>query len=178
MIIFKFFITHILFSYITHKIDIILETSIQERTFKLRLFSFINPDVTNEELQRKEESLWRQKSRIIHPDVTNEENEELTRIPYEGEIKEALFSMGFLKAPGPDDMPYLFFKHYYIIFRHEVVYAVQIFFKIKACLNNSTTDLLLLSRRRTEGASKVDLFRPINLCNVVYKSISKIMTLS
>ena len=52
--------------------------------------------------------MWRQKSRIIHPDVTNEENEELTRIPYEGEIKEALFSMGFLKAPRPDDMPCLF----------------------------------------------------------------------
>ena len=61
-----------------------------------------------QELQRNEESLWRQKSRIIHPDVTNEENEELTRIPYEGEIKEALFSMGFLKAPRPDDMPCLF----------------------------------------------------------------------
>ncbi len=48
---------------------------------------------------------------LIQPSITSEDNEELTRMPSEGEIKETIFSMGSLKAPGPDGMPPLFFKH-------------------------------------------------------------------
>ena len=37
--------------------------------------------------------------------ISFEENEEICNIPTEVEIKNVVFSMGSLKAPGPDGLP-------------------------------------------------------------------------
>uniref|UniRef100_A0A803P9N2 RNase H type-1 domain-containing protein n=1 Tax=Cannabis sativa TaxID=3483 RepID=A0A803P9N2_CANSA len=41
------------------------------------------------------------------------EQDVLLRLPDETEIKQFFFTMGSLKAPGPNGMPVLFFKHYW-----------------------------------------------------------------
>uniref|UniRef100_A0A2N9G9R7 Reverse transcriptase domain-containing protein n=1 Tax=Fagus sylvatica TaxID=28930 RepID=A0A2N9G9R7_FAGSY len=60
--------------------------------------------------------------------ISFEENEEICNIPTEVEIKNVVFSMGSLKAPGPDGLPPLFYKHYWEILKKEVIEAVQNFF--------------------------------------------------
>lgn len=47
---------------------------------------------------------------LILPCITEEENEMLERIPSPEEIKDTLFQMQDLKAPGPDGFPVLFYK--------------------------------------------------------------------
>jgi hypothetical protein len=57
--------------------------------------------------QRMEELLDR-----VVPRITPDMNDELNK-PYTAEeVKEALFSIGDLKAPGPDGMAAIFYKKY------------------------------------------------------------------
>uniref|UniRef100_A0A803PBK2 Reverse transcriptase domain-containing protein n=1 Tax=Cannabis sativa TaxID=3483 RepID=A0A803PBK2_CANSA len=52
--------------------------------------------------------------------VTNAENEEIGRIPRDSEIKEVVFKLHPLKAPGPDGYPRIFFQKYWHIVGKEV----------------------------------------------------------
>jgi hypothetical protein len=72
-------------------------------TFFLELFQTSNPSMPLEV------------ENLFHFVISLEENEELCSIPTTLEIKEAIFSMGSLKAPGLDGLPPLFFKHYWEI---------------------------------------------------------------
>ncbi len=85
-------------------------------SFFLELFKSSNPSIPMEV-----ENLF---SNVI----SFEENEEICNIPTEVEIKNVVFSMGSLKAPGPDGLPPLFYKHYWEILKKEVIEAVQNFF--------------------------------------------------
>jgi hypothetical protein len=49
-------------------------------------------------------------------------------VPSEDEIKQVVFEMNPLKAPGSDGLPALFYKHYWSIVGRQVVAAVQSFF--------------------------------------------------
>ena len=49
---------------------------------------------------------------LIEPCVTIQENLELCKFPTKEKIKKVVFGMKFLKAPGWDGFPALFFKHY------------------------------------------------------------------
>ncbi|PON74934.1 hypothetical protein PanWU01x14_046510 [Parasponia andersonii] len=51
-------------------------------------------------------------SDIILPIISEEENLTLCTIPEFDEIKDTLFGMGSIKAPRPDGIPILFYKHY------------------------------------------------------------------
>ena len=48
---------------------------------------------------------------LITPCIIEEENMELCRIPTQSEIKQELFQMQSLKAPGPDGFRVLFYKN-------------------------------------------------------------------
>ena len=60
---------------------------------------------------------------------TDVENEELTGIPSAEEIKKVVFDMNPLKAPSPDGMPGLFYRHYWSTVGNQLVTAVQSFFR-------------------------------------------------
>lgn len=95
-------------------------------------------------------------------------------MPNHVEIVQALKQMGSLKSPGPDGFNFLFYKTYWSIFGDAVTKEIQSFFatgKIKPALNH--TFIVLLPK--VTSAFKVDQFRPIALCNVVYKLITKII---
>ena len=47
--------------------------------------------------------------------ITGAENEEICRVPTADEIRRIVFEMQPLKAPGPDGLPGLFYKHYWSI---------------------------------------------------------------
>jgi hypothetical protein len=63
------------------------------------------------------------------PSISEVENEDLTRISEINEIKEVVWEMHPLKAPGPDGFSSLFYKKYWATVSPQMVLAVQSFFK-------------------------------------------------
>ncbi|GFZ09693.1 hypothetical protein Acr_21g0002920 [Actinidia rufa] len=92
----------------------------------------------------------------------------------EEEIKNALFSIGVDKAPGPDGYSSLFFKQAWDIVGRDVTDAVLEFFSSGQILKQINHSIIALIPK-TKDADKVENFRPIACCNVVYKIISKII---
>jgi hypothetical protein len=106
--------------------------------------------------------------------VTEEMNNSLLKEFTEVEVCEALDSIGDLKAPGPDGMPAIFYK------KHWEVVGPQVIKEVLGVLNGdpipaewNDTWVTLIPKVKNPEAMK-DL-RPISLCNVVYKLISKVL---
>ena len=106
--------------------------------------------------------------------VNNSMNEALT-CPYNREEMEvAIKQMAPLKAPGPNGMPLVFYRSFWPDIGMDVSDAVL------SCLNSST---LLKSINHTfitlipkvNNPESVAQFRPISLCNVIYKILSKVI---
>jgi hypothetical protein len=111
---------------------------------------------------------------LFPPIITEEENDLLSSIPTEGEILDALASLCSTKAPGPDGFTTLFFKKYWEIVREDVLHCIWLFFKrnfLQRIQNHSFIALV----PKVSGSHTAYQFRPISLCNIVYKIISKIL---
>ena len=106
--------------------------------------------------------------------ITEEENEVLKCIPTPEEIKDVLFQMQDLKAPGPDGFPALFYKQLWPTVRNDVIKAVISFFTVGSMPKEVNSSLIVLIPKLSNPSS-VNHYRPISLCNVVYKIISKIL---
>jgi hypothetical protein len=106
--------------------------------------------------------------------VTPEMNEKLTR-PFTGqEVKEALDSIGDLKAPGPDGMPAVFYKRFWDIIGDRVTEEVlQVLNGGELPADWNETCVALIPKVKNPDCIKN--MRPISLCNVVYKIISKVL---
>ncbi|KAK1308507.1 hypothetical protein QJS10_CPA09g01009 [Acorus calamus] len=90
------------------------------------------------------------------------------------EIKAALFSAKPLSSPRPDGFPARFFQQFWPIIKKDVIKAIKSFFETGVLLrqlNHSFISLIL----KTKHADSFDNFRPISLCNSVYKTITKIV---
>ncbi|GAB2303773.1 hypothetical protein Dimus_038959 [Dionaea muscipula] len=90
------------------------------------------------------------------------------------EIKSALWSIGDNKAPGPDGYTAGFFKKSWLIISDDLCNAVKEFFNTGQLLRQINHALIVLLPKHT-NANRVEDFRPIACCNVMYKIISKIL---
>jgi hypothetical protein len=106
--------------------------------------------------------------------VTRSMNESLLR-PFEvEEVSFALNQMGPLKAPGPDGLSAGFFQNHWDILGDEVCQLVLDILNSKimhAHLN--MTNIALIPK--VKNPTCVTEFRPISLCNVLYKLVSKVL---
>ncbi|XP_073362462.1 uncharacterized protein [Aegilops tauschii subsp. strangulata] len=104
--------------------------------------------------------------------ITAEMNTKLCGQFSEKEISDALFQIGPLKAPGPDGLPARFFQRHWSILKDEIIAEVSEFFATGIMPEgvNSTTIVLI---PKVDNPKMMTEFRPISLCNVVYKIISK-----
>lgn len=90
------------------------------------------------------------------------------------EIKEAMFSIGNDRAPGPDGFTSAFFKKSWDVVGQDVCLAIHDFFNCSRLLKEVNHTIIALIPK-VPSPSKVTDFRPISCCNVIYKCISKII---
>ena len=113
--------------------------------------------------------VWRNK--LFESEAAN-----LTLAPTDAEILFALNSIKAFKAPGPDGLHVGFFQRFWMVVGESVKHEVKQIFRLKRIppyLNNAIIALI----PKQLGPETINHFRPISLCNTIYKIVSKILVL-
>ncbi|GJW53405.1 aspartic peptidase [Tanacetum coccineum] len=91
------------------------------------------------------------------------------------EIKAAMLDIGDDKAPGPDGYTSTIFKKGWSVVGHDVCNAVWDFF-LNGCILKEINHTFLALIPKVSTLLKINDYRPISCCNVIYKCISKILS--
>ncbi|KAJ1416709.1 hypothetical protein SESBI_17093 [Sesbania bispinosa] len=95
-------------------------------------------------------------------------------VPDVNEIKQALFSLGNLKAPCLDGLHAIFFKSQWDILQPYVTNFVQGVFSTPSLIrdvNENVTTLIPMN----DAPETPAYFRLVSLCNVIYKVVNKLI---
>ncbi|KAA3480252.1 reverse transcriptase [Gossypium australe] len=104
--------------------------------------------------------------------VSDEDNKNLKANFTEEEIWTALTEMGPIKAPGEDGLPAIFYQKCWPIIGKEVMnYCLQQLNNEMDVSTINKTNIVLIPK--VSCPSNISQFRPISLCNVLYKLIAK-----
>ena len=108
----------------------------------------------------------------MQPKVTQSMNAMLVREFQASEVHKTLKQMYPLKGPGPDGMPPLFFQKFWSMVGGLVTKTVLDFLNLGITPPKfNETHIVLIPK--TKSPKRVTEFRPISLCNVIYKLASK-----
>ena len=111
---------------------------------------------------------------LVEPKVTRAMNNILLLRYTVEEVRTALFQMNPSKAPGPDGINAFFFQKFWHIVSPDIIKVVLYFLNSGHILKSiNYTHLALISK--TKSLDHMMQFRPISLCNVIYKNISKVL---
>lgn len=89
-------------------------------------------------------------------------------------MEKAIRGMGKFKSLGPDGFQPVFYQHYWDVVSESVVQFVLEFFETWN-LPSTTNDVLVLLITKVIKPEKITQFRPISLCNMFFKTITKAM---
>ncbi|XP_028120068.1 uncharacterized protein LOC114317531 [Camellia sinensis] len=105
---------------------------------------------------------------------TLDDNEVLLKPITNAEILRAVKSIGAFKALGKDGIQALFYQKYWHIVGHSVCEFVLSCFQNKK-VSDEVNETLIVLIPKLENPEHIKQFRPISLCNVPYKIITKII---
>ena len=106
--------------------------------------------------------------------MSDEERDSISGDALVEEIKNALWSLKAFKAPGPDGLHTGFFHRFWLIVGNSVINLVKKVFverKVPDFLNRTHIALI----PKIQGSETLGNYRPISLCNTIYKVITKII---
>eukprot|EP00253_Pinus_taeda_P016963 PITA_16963 len=106
--------------------------------------------------------------------VTKEHNELLMRPIQIQEVDEAMAHLKEGKAPGPDGFTTTFFHVFWDLIKVEVCQVVEESKALRWLLPSLNSTFITLIPKE-ENSITPDKFRPIALCNILYKVISKVI---
>jgi hypothetical protein len=106
--------------------------------------------------------------------VSNEMNTSLLKEFSKEEVHAALWKMAPLKAPGPDGLSADFFLDNWDIVEEEVSQIVLHALN-SGVMNKGMNFTYIAFIPKIKSPEKVSDFRPISLCNVIYKLVSKVL---
>ncbi|GJY63106.1 putative RNA-directed DNA polymerase, eukaryota, reverse transcriptase zinc-binding domain protein [Tanacetum coccineum] len=112
---------------------------------------------------------------LFHTKLEEETANHMVRYVTDAEIKEAIFSMGNDKAPGPDGYTAAFFKEAWDIVVIDVTRVVREFF-VNGRLLKELNHTIIALIPKVSSPSRVNDFRPISCCNVLFKCVSKVIS--
>ena len=107
--------------------------------------------------------------------VTEEQNAQLMAQISREEVREAVFDINPHKCPGPDVMNGFFFQQFWDTMGDDLTSMAQEFLitgKLEEGINKTN---ICLVPKKLEAKRLVE-FRPISLCNVAYKIVSKVLS--
>ena len=110
----------------------------------------------------------------VLPNVSVAMNDRLCAPFSEEEVSDALFQIGPLKAPGMDRFPARFFQRNWSELKPQIIAAVLDFF-VSGILPEGVNDTAIVLIPKVSHPKELKDFRPISLCNVIYKIVSNCM---
>ncbi|CAN6691340.1 unnamed protein product [Malus baccata var. baccata] len=109
------------------------------------------------------------------PRVTTEDNLALTTAVTEEEIKTVVFQIPPTRAPGPDGYSGCFYQDHWDTVGKDVIRIVKAFWHSGTILRKlNHTNLVLIPK--VKCPRNMTQYRPIALCNVIYKVIAKVLS--
>ena len=90
------------------------------------------------------------------------------------EIESALNSFKKDRSPGPDGWPAEFYLHFFDLLGKELLAAID-FSRVSGCIPPSLNSTFLSLILKKENPTTFAEFRPISLCNFLYKLILKVI---
>jgi hypothetical protein len=111
---------------------------------------------------------------LIAPKVTQEDNDMLVAPITREELKEALFQMHPDKAPGPDGFNPAFYQHFWDLCGNDIYEATNEWLE-RGYFPNSLNETNIFLIPKCENPVSMKDMRPISLCNVLYKMVSKLL---
>ncbi|KAK6160424.1 hypothetical protein DH2020_003805 [Rehmannia glutinosa] len=110
----------------------------------------------------------------VHKKITSEQNEVLMEPFKEEEIKRALFSMHPDKSPGPDGLNPAFFQNFWDLSGNNFTNACLYFLR-NCSFPEGFNDTIIIQIPKKDNPEFIIDMRPIGLCNIAYKVISKVL---
>ena len=108
------------------------------------------------------------------PDIPDGEKEKLARPFSACEVIMALKDMQPYKAPGPDGFQPIFYQKFWELVQSNVTRLVQDVLEGRD-FPEGLNDAFLVLIPKMDSPSRPNQFRPIGLCNVIYKLVTKII---
>lgn len=108
--------------------------------------------------------------------LTREEVLSLNKPFLATEVEVAIRSMGKYKAPGPDGYQPIFYQSCWEVVGNSVIRFALDFFS-SGILPPQTNDALVVLIPKVPKPERMNQFRPISLCNAIFKMITKMMVL-
>ncbi|KAJ0469381.1 putative RNA-directed DNA polymerase [Helianthus annuus] len=90
------------------------------------------------------------------------------------EIKDAVWSCGNEKAPGPDGFTFMFLKHFWGMFETDF-YSLLDYFYVHGKLNRGCNSSFITLIPKISDPQSINKFRPISLIGCISKVVSKIL---